>query len=214
MKAVLFDMDGVLIDSEMFYMEGTFDWITKRGFKGKLEDTYKLIGTDMKGTYSLLYEMLEGRLTIEEIDEENKKYFSENPINYKKILNPFVKEILSFLKENKIKTALCSSSPKRTIEKALKECEIFDYFDFIISGDEVKESKPNPDIYLKACEVLEVSQSDCFVIEDSTMGIQSGKNANIKVIAIKDKHFGQNQTKADYVFDNLGEVLEFLKSEI
>ena len=214
MKAVFFDMDGVLIDSEMFYMKGTYDWIFKKRFNGKLEDTFRLIGTNMEGTYNLLYEMLNKKYTISEIEEENRKYFLENPIDYKAILNPFVKEILIFLKEHKIKIAVCSSSPKKTIEKALKECEILEYFDFIVSSDEVEKSKPNPDVYLKACEVLKVSKEDAFVIEDSTMGIEAGKNANIKVIAIKDKFFGQDQTKADYIFENLGKVLEFFKGEI
>ena len=214
MKAVFFDMDGVLIDSEMFYMKGTYDWISKKGFNGKLEDTFRLIGTNMEGTYNLLYEMLNKKYTISEIEEENRKYFLEHPIDYKAILNPFVKEILIFLKEHKIKIAVCSSSPKKTIEKALKECEILEYFDFIVSSDEVEKSKPNPDVYLKACEVLKVSKEDAFVIEDSTMGIEAGKNANIKVIAIKDKFFGQDQTKADYIFENLGKVLEFFKGEI
>ena len=185
--------------------------ISKRGFKGKLEDTFRLIGTNMEGTYNLLYEMLNRKYTISEIEEENRKYFLEHPIYYKAILKPFVKEILVFLKEHKIKTAVCSSSPKKTIEKALKDCEILEYFDFIVSSDEVKKSKPNPDVYLKACEILQVSNEDAFVIEDSTRGIEAGKNANIKVIAIKDKFFGQDQTKADYIFEDLGEVLEFLK---
>lgn len=214
MKAILFDMDGVLIDSEMFYMKGTFDWISKKGFNGKLEDTYRLIGTNMEGTYNLLFEMLDRKYSISEIDAENKKYFSENPIDYKSILKPNVKEILKFLKEHKIKMAVCSSSPKKTIEKALKACEILEYFDFIISSDEVKKSKPNPDVYLKACEVLEVSNEDVFVIEDSSMGIEAGKNANIKVIALKDHYFGQDQSKADFIFEDLGEVLEFLQSKM
>ena len=214
MKAVFFDMDGVLIDSEMFYMKGTYDWISKKGFNGKLEDTFRLIGTNMEGTYNLLYEMLNKKYTISEIEEENRKYFLEHPIDYKAILNPIVKEILIFLKEHKIKLAVCSSSPKKTIEKALKECEILEYFDFIVSSDEVEKSKPDPDVYLKACEVLKVSKEDAFVIEDSTIGIEAGKNANIKVIAIKDKFFGQDQTKADYIFENLGKVLEFFKGEI
>lgn len=59
-----------------------------------------------------------------------------------------------------------------------------------------------------------MSNKDAFVIEDSTRGIEAGKNANIKVIAIKDKFFGQDQTKANYIFEDLGEVLEFLKGEI
>lgn len=214
MKAVLFDMDGVIIDSEMFYMKGTYDWISKRGFKGKLEDTFRLIGTNMEGTYNLLYEMLNKKYSISEIDEENRKYFLENPIDYKAILNPYVKEILIFLKEHKIKIAVCSSSPKRTIEKALKACEILEYFDFIVSSDEVKKSKPNPDVYLKACEVLKVSNQDAFVIEDSSMGIEAGKNANIKVMALKDHYFGQDQSKADFIFEDLGEVLEFLQSKM
>lgn len=211
MKAVLFDMDGVLVDSENFYMKGTYDWISKKGFKGKFEDVFILVGTTLSGTYKLLYEMLDEKYSIEEISKMNEEYFSKtNPIDYKKIMKNGVVELLSFLKENGVQMALCSSSPMYNIKKVLTDCEIISFFDYIISGEDLKESKPNPEIYLKAMERLKVSPKDCFVIEDSTMGIEAGKRAGVEVIAIRDFLFNQDQTRADYIVDDLFGALKIL----
>ena len=214
MKAVLFDMDGVLVDSEIFYMQGTYEWIKEKGFKGSFSDVFTLIGTTMQETYQIIYKMLNGKYTLEEIEQMNTKYFTDNPICYKKIVKSGVYEVLEFLKENNIKMALCSSSPKNYIKNILQECNFEKYFDFIISADDVIKSKPDPTIYLKAIEELKVLNDECFVIEDSKSGIQAGKNANIKVIAIKDDRFYQDQTRADYIFTNMKDILEFLKNEI
>lgn len=214
MKAVLFDMDGVLIDSENYYMQGTYNWMKEKGFNGSFSQICRLIGTDMENTYKLIFDMFNGKYSIEEIKKMNTKYFLAHPINYKKIVKNGIYELLDFLKENNIKTAICSSSPKSYIEKVLIECDFLKYFDFIISADDVKKTKPNPEIYLKAIEFLKVSNEDCFIIEDSFLGIESGKRAKIKVIAIKDERFYQNQNNADYIFETFEEIKNFLRKKI
>lgn len=213
MKAIFFDMDGVLIDSENFYMTGTYDWIKKKGFKGSFFEVLKLIGTDMTGTYNLLYKMLNGRYTIDEIKQMNTKYFKEHPICYKDIMFDKSEDFLSFLKENNVKTALCSSSDKKLIKKVLIDCKIEKYFDIVISAEDVKNVKPNPEIYLKAKDALNIKTEDIFVIEDSTMGIEAGKRAGFKVIAIKDERFNQDQSKADICLKDFLEIKNFLKKE-
>ncbi len=210
-KAVLFDMDGVLIDSEGYYGNGTFTWMKNMGFKGTIEDVYRVIGTTMEGTYKILYELMEGRVSLKELQERNENYFLENPLPYSEILKEGVIEICTWLKENKIKIAVCSSSSRDNIMQALSACDVYHYFDFITSGEDFKESKPNPEIYLNAAEKLGVNIEDCIVVEDSTLGIKAGKNANMRVIAIRDTRFNLNQEEADIIVDSMWEVASILK---
>lgn len=214
MRAVFFDMDGVLIDSENFYINGTYKWLKEKGFKGSFFDVCAILGTDMKKTYEILYKLLSKKYSIKEIEQMNTKYFNENPICYKDIVNLGVVDFLKFLKENNIKTALCSSSPKECVKNVLKECNMNKYFDVILSSDDVKKVKPDPYIYLKAKEILNIESKDIFVIEDSTLGIKAGKNAGFKVIAIKDEKFFQNQSMADFCFKNFFEIMAFFKNKL
>lgn len=214
MKAVLFDMDGVLVDSETFYMNGMFEWLKEKGFKGNIEDTYSIIGTTMETTYMMLSKMLENKYSIDEIIKFNEEYFKRNPIKYNKIVIDGVVELMEFLKNEGIKMAICSSSPYGNIEYVIKECGFDKYLDYIISGESLKESKPNPEIYLKAVNVLRVKKEDCYIIEDSKIGIQAGVNAKIKVIALKDKKFNQDQSNADYIFDSMIDIREFLSLQL
>ena len=214
MKAVLFDMDGVIIDSENYYMNGTFNWLKEKGFKGDFSEVFRLIGTTIDRTYEILCEMLDYKFSIDEIARFNTDYFTNNPMEYEKILNKGVVDLLSDLKEKSIKVALCSSSPRNYIENVLSQCGIYQYFDYIISAEDVKLSKPDPEIYIKASKFLNVIPSECIVIEDSVMGIQAGKSADMEVVALRDKRFGQNQAKADYIFDSFEEISDYLSKKI
>ncbi|BDP56043.1 hypothetical protein EfmJHP36_05220 [Enterococcus faecium] len=93
--------------------------------------------------------------------------------------------------------AIASSSPMDTINEVVTTCKIESYFDCLISGRDLPESKPNPTIFLKASEQLRIPVEECLVIEDSYNGIKAGKRANMKVLAIKDKRFSQDVSLAD-----------------
>ncbi|WP_306394610.1 HAD family hydrolase, partial [Enterococcus faecium] len=108
-------------------------------------------------------------------------------------------EQLEWLKKKKIKMAIASSSPMDTINEVVTTCKIESYFDCLISGRDLPESKPNPTIFLKASEQLRIPVEECLVIEDSYNGIKAGKRANMKVLAIKDKRFSQDVSLADDV---------------
>ncbi len=103
------------------------------------------------------------------------------------------------VKKKKIKMAIASSSPMDTINEVVTTCKIESYFDCLISGRDLPESKPNPTIFLKASEQLRIPVEECLVIEDSYNGIKAGKRANMKVLAIKDKRFSQDVSLADDV---------------
>ena len=211
-KAVLFDMDGVLVDSETYYMEGTLKWMQSIGFTGTFKDVCTLIGTTMDGTYRLIEKMMDYQYTREELERINSQYFIvDHPIQYGQIMNPGLIELLNEIKDRGWKCAVCSSSPRVKIDQALKECHIDSYFDYVVSGEQFTQSKPNPEIYLHAAEMLNVDVSECLVIEDSQMGIEAGKNANMKTIGLIDRRFGLIQCSADILVDSLSDVLASIK---
>ena len=88
-KAVLFDMDGILYDSEYYYMQGTVAQMRAYGYEGPVENIYQIIGTTMQKTYEMLYDMLDGKVPLEVIRENNERYFNvEHPIHFKEIMFP------------------------------------------------------------------------------------------------------------------------------
>ena len=147
-----------------------------------------------------------------ELERINKQYFNvDHPIRYAHIMNPGLIELLNEIKARGWKCAVCSSSPRVKIDQALEECNIASYFDYVVSGEQFTQSKPNPEIYLHAAEMLGVDVSKCLVIEDSKMGIEAGKNAKMKTIGLIDRRFGLVQCSADILVDSLSDVLASIK---
>ena len=211
-KAVLWDMDGVIINSEKYYMQGTFEWMKQIGFTGDMNQICTIIGTTMDVSSKMLAEMMNNKYTAVEMRQFNDAYFLKNPIKYEDILNDNVENVLKYLKDNKIKIALCSSSPFKNIKHVLKVCNIEKYFDYIVSGEQFEKSKPNPEIYLSALKKLDVKNENCLVIEDSHMGINAGKNAQIYTIALKDKEYSIDQSDADVIIYELNQIIDIIKS--
>lgn len=212
MKAILFDMDGVLVNSERYYMDGTYEWMKNLGYTGTFNEVCSIIGTTMQRTYEIIYELLDKRYSIECIIEENERYFTEHALDYQNLIKDGVTSLLQYIKSKKMKVALCSSSPRKNIEHVVEVCGFKPYFDFIVSGEQFKESKPHPEIYLHAAEVLQVKPEDCWVVEDSEYGIQAGISAGMKVIALRDSKLPNNQEKATWIVDNIETVKELIES--
>lgn len=213
-KAVLFDMDGILFDSEKHYMAGTIEQMKAYGYRGDIKDIYRIIGTSMKETYEILYELLDRKVELDTIIKNNEKYFLEDhPLDYKELMFDGVEEVVKELKDKEIRLAVCSSSPKETILEALSEMGIKDYFEVVISSDEVSKSKPEPDVYLKAVELLEIEKEDCIVYEDSRLGVEAGINAGIYTIGRRDDRFYQDISEADYIVNDIYELREWIRKE-
>lgn len=211
MKAVFFDMDGVLINSEIFYMNGTFEWMKELGFKGTFEDICTIIGTTLDKTYDMLYDMLDGKYPRERIIQENDAYFEKHPLDYKSISKEGALDTFKALKEAGYKIAICSSSPLATITHVAQVCGFEPYLDFVVSGEQFAQSKPHPEIYLHAAEVLNVKPEECVVVEDSEFGIQAGISAGMIVLALEDKRLPNNQAKANHIINRLSEVQELVE---
>lgn len=211
-KAILFDMDGVLMDSEYYYHFGTYTWMKRLGFEGDDSLLNKLIGTTMAMTYDILYELLDGKYSKEELVAINEKYFNEeDPMDCKKIMFANVKECLVSFRQMGLKLALCSASPMKTIMDNLGQMGIVDLFDVIVSGEDFVRSKPDPMIYLYAMDKLHVTGDECIVYEDSTIGIAAGKASKAFCVARKDDRFGQDQSQADMLVNGIEELLEYVR---
>lgn len=205
-KAVLFDMDGILFDSEPWYIRETLEWMKKLGFRGTEQDISAIIGMRTADAYHVLSGLLDHRYSIDELRETNESWFREHPVNAQELMFEGVDTVLHQMKEEGWLTACCSSSRRRSVIPALEKMGILDLFDVILCGDDVSAPKPAPDIYLKAAGMLGVSPSGCIVYEDSARGIEAGKNAGMMVIARRDDRFRQDQSRADVLAEDIYEM--------
>lgn len=209
-------MDGILYDSEAWYMRGTVELMRSYGYTGEEEKIYAVIGTTMAGTFRILDDLLDHKVPMEKLMADNDQYFLvDHPLNYKTIMFKGVPEELKRLKDHGLKLACCSSSPMQTILDSLDAMGIREDFTFIESGENVPKAKPAPDIYLLAMQALNLKPEDCIVYEDSAAGIKAGKQAGCKVIAREDRRFNQDQSHADLIVKDIqGMVHAVLKEEL
>lgn len=131
-------------------------------------------------------------------------------MDYKNIVCVGVLELISELKDKEIKLAIASSGRKQSVINVLKELDIFKKFDFIMTGDDVIKSKPDPEIYLRTAKGLQTDIKKCIVIEDSCVGISSGIDAGAFVIAKEENRFGYSQDKADVICKNFAEIRNYM----
>lgn len=207
-RAAIFDMDGVIIDSEPLHLNIEEDIFKKLGISITYEEHNTFIGTtsyymwDKIRTNHNLTQSLE---ELVELDRNTYLDFLNNTLDLEPIKG--VKELITDLHKNNIKLAVASSSPLNVIEKVLNLFHIRDYFDYIVTGDYVRKSKPEPDIFLYAAEKLDVDPKECVVIEDSHNGVLAAKKANMKCIGYKNPNSGnQDLSKADLTIDNFNNI--------
>lgn len=183
---VIFDMDGLMFDTERVFISawdyaGEQIGIGKAGYM-----VYKTLGMNIKASYEVWKKEFGEKYNQEELRrytrEFLKKYYEENIVPVK----PGLYVLLEYLKSINCKIALASSSPKWEVEKHLTNAGVKGYFSAIVSGDMIEKSKPEPDIYLKACELLEVKPEDCYALEDSKNGLLSAYRAGCKPIMVPD----------------------------
>ena len=207
-KAVLFDMDGILFDSEKFYYDGNYNHLVGLGYTGEKEALLDGVGRTLDGIVDLYYELLNHTVSKEEIRKTNDAYYDSHPICVKDLMFDHIPEMVKKLHDDGYKLACCSSSAFNEIEYSLKEMGIRKYFDFIESSEEIAHPKPAGDIYELASAALGVSKDECIVYEDSDKGIAAGKNAGMFVIARRDNRFKQTQKEADLIVNDVVEMVE------
>lgn len=206
-QAVIFDMDGVIVDSESAYLQRRLDYFDYLGIKAEHNQLKDFIGLSNEAVWKKL---VSNPLQREKLKAEYESYQKNHPINYRQYLATDIKEFLEAIRFQKLKIALASAANSQHIALMLEQCELNKYFDLVISGENVSRNKPFPDIYLETSKGLNISVSDCLVIEDSPNGIQAAKSAGMDTWALQPKYYELNQNKADRIFSNFVDMKENL----
>ena len=213
-KAVIFDMDGLMIDSERV----TFECYQERLKDMNLtmdEEFYKtLLGKPIKGIYQRFYDVYGNDFPIQNVIQDVHQLMAERFETEGVPVKKGLVELLHYLKDNNYKTIVATSSNRDRVDKILAQAKITEFFDDSICGDEVTKGKPNPEVFLKSCQKLGVNVDEAIVLEDSEAGIQASYDANIKVICIPDMKYPEKQyeEKTFKILKDLTEVTAYLKS--
>lgn len=185
-KAVIFDMDGLMIDSERVTFEGYQHILSKKG-KTITEDFYiTLLGKPIKGIFQRFYDVYGNDFPIESVITDVHRYMAERFETEGVPLKTGLVELLKYCREKGYRTIVATSSNRNRVDTILKSADIEQYFDDSICGDEVTKGKPDPEVFLKSCMKLGVNTDEAVVLEDSEAGIQASYAAGIKVICVPD----------------------------
>ncbi len=186
-NGVIFDMDGVIFDSERIYIECCMEVAAKYGMTNVEEVSHRCIGTTSVETRRILIEAYGEDFPLDQYWKESTEIFWQV---YKKEghlpVKEGVRELLADISSKKIPIAIGSSTRTDTVRLQLKDAGLLDYFTRIIGGDLVERSKPAPDVFLKAAEALGAEPGQCLVIEDSYNGIRAARAAGIYSVMVPD----------------------------
>lgn len=211
-KAVVFDMDGVIFDSERAVMQCWKEVASRHNIPDIEKAILACTGTTMVRTREIMLNLYGADFPYDEYARESSAIFHSRYDGGRLPMKPGVKELLTFLKERGKKIALASSTRQQVVTDELRDAGIIGYFDRIICGDMVSRSKPAPDIFLKACEELNVSPSDSYAIEDSYNGIRAAHAGGLHPIMVPDllPADEEMQSLAEIVLPSLTSVMEYL----
>lgn len=212
MRAVVFDMDGVIFDSERLVLSCWEKVSEKYGVKGIREVFMPCIGTNAAKTKETVLEYYGPDFPYEEFKKEASVLFHEHIERDGLPVKKGVRELLEYLKEQDIPTAVASSTRLEVVTAELTQAGLYAYFKVVMGGDQIKRSKPDPDIYLMTCEKIGVSPERAYAIEDSYNGIRSSYSAGMKPIMVPDMLPATDEMRAKsvVVLEDLLMVRKFL----
>lgn len=181
-RAVIFDMDGVLADTERVYCEQLAAYLDQVGGCSSPELLKQGIGASGKEYLEMLRKAKPEGMSMEEFQEGYRNYYERYPIDYVQIAEPGLRPLLKELKEHGMKLAVASSSRMKQIQEVLQACGVLECFDEIISGEMFEKSKPDPAIYLEVIRRLGISAEEAAVVEDSVYGLRAARAAGAGII--------------------------------
>ena len=209
-KAVLFDLDGTLVDSMWMWHAIDIEYLNRFGLTppDDLSEAIEGMSYDETAVY------FKRRFNIEDSLDKIKadwKEMSREMYCTKIQLKAGVRRFLDYLKNKNIKMSICTSNSYTLAEELLKSLDIYKYFDTIVTAGMVGLGKPNPDVYLEAARLLEIPIEKCIVFEDVVQGIMAGKNAGMKTCAVEDEFSRPQRNKkrelADYYINDFNDII-------
>lgn len=213
MKVIIFDMDGVLIDSEPAYLEMNLKLFSEFGIEMNDKNYKALVGMPSLEMWTMLKQKYDLKKNVEQIIQLEKGRMYDI-LNSDLISGPIngVINLLNRLKSDDYRLSVASSSAGRNVELVLNKLNLSEYFEYVISGEEVINGKPAPDIFLKVAGYFNRLPHECFVIEDSTNGIAAAKSAGMHCLGFSNNNSNlQDLTGADIIINGFdGEDSELI----
>ena len=211
-RAVIFDMDGVIFDSERLVYEGWKALSVKYGFDNLDEIYMKCIGVNSATCRQIYLDFYGEDFPYDKYRQERSDDYHARYSGGRLPMKAGVEELLKYLKETGYKIAIASSTRSALVKEQIEDAGLMKYFDVIVGGDQVKKSKPEPDIFLKAAELLVVKPENAYVIEDSYNGIRAAKSAHMRPIMVPDmvQPDEEMQDKAWKICDSLKDIITLI----
>lgn len=204
--AVLFDMDGVIIDSNPYHKDAWMAFCRRYQVELKEEDVPKYIYG--KTNKMALVDVFQREFSPEEsfrMSEEKEAIYRD--LHRADIsLIKGLPALLESFQQHQVPLAVCTNAPVANLDFMLEETGIRPYFQVLIDASKVSKGKPDPEIYLKAAQMLGISPDRCIVMEDSTVGVEAGLRAGMKVVAITTTHSPQELSHTHLVIDDFDEL--------
>jgi len=205
MRAVIFDMDGVIIDSEPLHLKIEREIVEEYGGRLSSKEYEEFVGTSDYHMWSSLKRRYNLKPSVEELIMLKKQRLAEN-IDKIELVDNFFEFMLKLYKREYL-LALASSNNRKIINLVMDKFNLNKYIRISISGEEVLKGKPDPEIFLKAAKKLDVSPDCCLVIEDSHAGVQAAKAAGMKCIGYKNPNSGnQDLSEADLIVKSFSDL--------
>jgi len=205
---IIFDMDGVLLDSEPMHQEIIYEVFQLKGIPFDKVYIQTLTGMSAFPMWEKVKRDAQRTESVEELMQFHRDYFFKRLPEVKVPLVPHVKEVLEKFKNEGKHLSLASSSGRKLIDIFTQQTNIAHYFEVIMSGDDVQYSKPNPEIFLKVAQWYHLPATQFTVIEDSTNGVKAAKSANMQCIALQNPlSGGQDLSQADLLIHSMQELL-------
>ncbi len=212
-KLMIFDMDGLLFDTERLFMNMKNKILREYGYPARQEDYVQTIGLSGNQLREKLEELYGSEYPADEISRKARAMVNTYLEEHDPDVKPGIRELLQWLREQEIPCCVASSTRHVYVEKYLQLADLDDCFSFVIGGEEVSRSKPAPDIFLDACKKAATRPEDAYVLEDSENGVRAASAAGIPVICIPDLVYPSPGVAemAEAVVPSAGEVVGILR---
>lgn len=208
--AILFDMDGLMVDSELTRAESFKKIIRKYGGKVK-ENIPQVIGVRVLDNWIILKERYGLKENPAKLMEEGEEEYSRLIEKNMPIAMPGLFKLIDYMKKTNLKKAVVSSAGIKHIELKLERLKLANFFEVKVSGDMLTKGKPDPEGYLLAADKLGVDPKECLVLEDAPSGVQAAKAARMYCIVIPSIYTENGDfSKADLILKDLGQVISYI----